>query len=172
MAVPLEMGLSPPSLVAHRELQSPWVTTLKGFTSNSTTNSQPEALKFNYQGELDVGKGLTLRIWRREHCKLPGAGTWTQAKHYLYVLRSHRLCSARLGWPCHQSPQDILLGTALSSRDCFAISRILGGHMGDPRFRGSGGHRELSTHLGLGWLLLLVPPEHPPAHDQTTGACR
>lgn len=69
----MEMGLSPPPLVAHRELQSPGVTTLKCFTSNTNTNSQPEAGKFNYQGQLDLSKGLTLRVWRREQCKLFGA---------------------------------------------------------------------------------------------------
>lgn len=37
------------------------------FTSNANTNSQLEALKFNYRGQLDPGEGLTLRIRRKRN---------------------------------------------------------------------------------------------------------
>lgn len=101
VAAPTGMGLSPPSLVAARETQSPQVTTLKCFTSNTNTNSQPEALKFNCQGQLDSGKGLTLRIWRREHCKLSGAEEKDTSQGFFMHLKVSQtlLCQAWPAWP-------------------------------------------------------------------------
>lgn len=132
MAAPTEVGLSPPPLVADRELQSPRVTMLKCFTSNANTSSEPEALKFNYQGQLDWGKGLTLRIRRREHCKLSGAEEMDSSQVLFICLKVSQtlLCQAWLATqlkpglqPAGHSPGDSLV---LNSRDLLCHLRDFG----------------------------------------------
>lgn len=176
-----------PTLSGGRQGPSkPSVTTLKCFTSNTNTNSQPEAEKFNYQGQLDLGKGLTLRVWRREHCKLSGAEEMDSGQGLFVCLKVSQalLCQA---WPATQPKpglQDIPWGQpGLTSRDLLCHPRgfgrepcpaIWGTHIsGVTGAGGTGGHRYLSTHLGSG-LAATAPSllEPPPAQDQVTARCR
>lgn len=107
-----------------RSFKALWMTMpglLTRFISNANTNSQLETLKFNYQGQQDLGEGLNLRT-RTEKAlysvaSCPALRKWTQAKYYLCILRSQSFHCIRLGQPSNQiqacSMRDILLGTAL-----------------------------------------------------------
>lgn len=158
-----------PTLSGGRQGPSkPSVTTLKCFTSNTNTNSQPEAEKFNYQGQLDLGKGLTLRVWRREHCKLSGAEEMDSGQGLFMCLKVSQalFCQA---WPATQPKpglQDIPWGQpGLTSRDLLCHPRgfgrepcpaIWGTHISGSHVAVGQEDTDTWAHtLAQGWLLLL-----------------
>lgn len=140
------------------------------FTSNTDINSQLEALKFNYQGQLDPGEGLTPKMRRKK--TPPFSNNLSSAEEmdssYIFIglkVSQILLCQAwraKQPSPGSQPAVHTLRGSPGCSvrRTCFAVSMLLGRDptpatwvthiLGVTRSRGTGGHGYLGTQPGSG----------------------
>lgn len=132
------------------------------FTSNANTNSQLEALKFNYRGQLDPGEGLTLRIRRKRNTpfssKLSGTKEMDSSQILFIRLKVSQilLCQAWLAKQPNSGLQPAVhtLGAAPDPQ-CLTISMLFWRELSPATWlthilgvihgSGTGGHRHLAT---------------------------
>lgn len=144
---------------------------LTRFTSNANTNSQLEALKFNYQGQLDPGKGLALRTWRKKSTPFssklaraeemdPSQILFTRLK--VSQISLYQASPAKQPNQTQPNPTKASWGQhrVLSAGDLFCHFHLFGRELspatwvthilGHTHGSGTGGHRSLCTHPYLG----------------------